>query len=170
MKLNSRHDLTGNQFGDFLAIEIDFIDKSGRCFWKCRCIKCNKITSKRIDHLKQNPKCFITRNRASVAKDLGIDRITHARLRAVFAQMKARCFNPTHYNYKNYGGRGILVDPRWNKSSDFIKDMYPSYRHGLEIDRRDNNSGYSPENCRWVTRLVNARNKRKPAKLSRAVQ
>jgi hypothetical protein len=31
---------------------------------------------------------------------------------------------------------------------------------GMEIDRIDNNKGYSKENCRWVTALVNSNNKR----------
>ena len=34
------------------------------------------------------------------------------------------------------------------------------YHPGLEIDRRNNDREYSPENCRFVTRKVNNRNKR----------
>lgn len=35
------------------------------------------------------------------------------------------------------------------------------YREGLEIDRIDNNSGYRPDNCRFVTRKQNMWNIRK---------
>jgi len=34
-----------------------------------------------------------------------------------------------------------------------------TYQRGLDLDRIDNNKGYRPGNCRWVTRKVNARNK-----------
>jgi hypothetical protein len=38
--------------------------------------------------------------------------------------------------------------------------MGPTYQSGLDLDRRDNNQGYNPENCRWVERKTNSRNKR----------
>ena len=30
----------------------------------------------------------------------------------------------------------------------------------MQLDRKDNNKGYSPDNCRFVTPKVNSRNKR----------
>ena len=33
------------------------------------------------------------------------------------------------------------------------------YQPGLQLDRRDNDRGYNPENCRWVPAYVNARNR-----------
>lgn len=39
--------------------------------------------------------------------------------------------------------------------------MNDTYKEGLSIDRIDNNKGYSKDNCRWTTRTVQARNKRK---------
>jgi hypothetical protein len=38
--------------------------------------------------------------------------------------------------------------------------MGPTYQSGLDIDRIDNNLDYTPKNCRWTTRKVNANNKR----------
>lgn len=38
--------------------------------------------------------------------------------------------------------------------------MGATYKPGLDLDRKDNEKGYSPENCRWVTRSINNRNKR----------
>ena len=37
--------------------------------------------------------------------------------------------------------------------------MFPSYQEGLYIDRIDNDKGYSPDNCRWVTNKENNRNR-----------
>jgi len=79
----------------------------------------------------------------------------------VWSHMKERCNNPQNKSYKNYGGRGIKVCERWEKSFlYFFQDMgkRPSNKH--EIDRIDNDGNYEPDNCRWTTRLSNARNKR----------
>ena len=38
--------------------------------------------------------------------------------------------------------------------------MYPTYKEGLTIDRKENDLGYSKDNCRWSNRTIQARNKR----------
>lgn len=76
-------------------------------------------------------------------------------------QMRLRCLDPKHAAYANYGGRGITVCDRWKSSPEnFFADMgrKPTPLH--ELDRKDNDKGYSPENCRWATRKANDRNRR----------
>jgi hypothetical protein len=77
-----------------------------------------------------------------------------------WCHMINRCTNQNNESYADYGGRGITVCKEWINLKQFISDMEPSFRHGLYLDRRDNNAGYSKENCRWVTPSQSARNKR----------
>lgn len=78
----------------------------------------------------------------------------------VWASMRQRCINPNHEFYYRYGGRGIQVWEGWNDFSTFRQwSILHGYTPGLQIDRIDNNSGYSPANCRFVTPAVNMRNR-----------
>ena len=73
--------------------------------------------------------------------------------------MKARCLNPKHPDFKHYGGRGIQVCSAWLKFAGFFASM-GEMPEGLMLDRRDNNGNYEPENCRWISRIEQNRNKR----------
>lgn len=79
----------------------------------------------------------------------------------VWSGMKRRCCKKTHKNYKHYGGRGIKVCDRWLNSFDnFIEDMGDRPSPEYQLGRMDNDGDYCPENCRWVTKKENQRNKR----------
>jgi hypothetical protein len=76
--------------------------------------------------------------------------------------MNQRCRNPSATGYKDYGGRGISIDPRWtgkNGFATFVADMgdKPSPTHTL--DRIDNDGDYEPSNVRWSTPSEQANNK-----------
>lgn len=74
--------------------------------------------------------------------------------------MKRRCTDKNHERYPNYGGRGIKVCERWNVFANFLSDM-GERPYGMTIDRKDVNSDYTPDNCRWADSSTQSRNKRK---------
>lgn len=79
----------------------------------------------------------------------------------VWRSMRDRCRLPTHHAWADYGGRGIRVCPEWDASFEaFWRDMGPTYRRGLSLDRINVNGNYCPENCRWVTVKIQNRNRR----------
>ena len=75
--------------------------------------------------------------------------------------MKQRCYDPNVSGFKYYGDRGIKVCSEWiHNPVAFIKwALRNGYKKNLHIDRINNDSDYSPENCRFVTNTENARNK-----------
>jgi hypothetical protein len=73
--------------------------------------------------------------------------------------MFERCYNPRHKYFHRYGGRGIKVCDEWRSKEKFYSDMGnpPSNKH--TIGRKDNDKGYSPDNCQWETPEQQANNR-----------
>jgi len=84
--------------------------------------------------------------------------LSYHRLYPTWDAMIRRCFNIKNHKYESYGGRGITVCDRWKDINNFIEDMYPSFKEGLTLDRRDNDGNYEPSNCRWSTKTIQSQN------------
>lgn len=74
--------------------------------------------------------------------------------------MRQRCYNPKATSYKNYGARGIRINPRWDDFKLFVADMGPKPSPSHWIERVDNDGDYGPFNCVWVLPVQQSVNKR----------
>lgn len=151
------------RFHYLTVIEHTANNKQGKARWLCRC-DCGKV--KAIDGKHLLSKTHPTKSCGCMTGRLISERLTkhgmsHHPAFGVWHSMKQRCEDSKHPAYHNYGARGITVCQQWDYDfAQFWKDMGPTYRRGMDLDRRDNSKGYSPENCRWVSRKVNNRNRR----------
>lgn len=155
---HSRVDLTGQRFNDWTVLGLD-VGRSTprRPYWACRCV-CGVERSHRSDTLKsgtsQGCGCRRAREVGDRSRKHGL---SGTRIYKIWAAMHDRCSNPNSPVYYRYGARGITVDPRWDSFEQFYADM-GDRPPGRSLDRRDNDAGYSPENCRWATQAEQNRN------------
>lgn len=160
-------DITGTVYSRLTVISFAGSTKRGAA-WLCRC-RCGTekvliggdIRSGRV----QSCGCWkseVTSQRSRTHRESATP------LYVVWSSMKKRCNNPRNKGYKNYGERGIRVCKEWSESYEAFRDwsLANGYAAGLEIDRRNNDGNYEPDNCRWVAQKINARNTRRNRSLS----
>ena len=97
------------------------------------------------------------------------ERATHSLSKSaeykVWQGMKGRCHNPNHADYYNYGARGVTVSDEWKESFEtFIADMGNRPTPTSTIERVDNDKGYSKDNCMWLEKSEQNKNRRLPLK------
>ena len=157
-------DHTGKVFGQLTALSCLGGDDRGNYRWLCRCT-CGTIkpvlTASLVAGKTKSCGCAMA-SKVSAARTIHGGARSKGRIAPeymVWQSMRGRCLNKKFKAYKYYGARGVTVCESWNRYENFIKDMGP--RPGLDysIERKDNNKGYSPDNCIWATKSEQVKNK-----------
>src|SRR6266487_1181524 len=156
-------DISGSKFGRLTAIRIAAKNKQGTYRWLCKCDCGNEAIVKVASLMDGNTNscgCLLSE---SMSKRKTKHNACNTPEYDAWQNMKSRCYDKNRKQYKDYGGRGILVCERWlNSFENFISDMgiKPSAKHSL--DRfPDKNGNYEPANCRWANFYEQSRNTRK---------
>lgn len=156
------NDLTGKVFGRLTVLERGDI-KSGKTYWRCRCACGNELSIRGTSlSLGLSESCGCLKNEVCGARTRTHGHTANGRSGTYISwmAMHARCKNPKHKQYENYGGRGIKVCERWDTFANFLADM-GERPDDKTLDRKDANGNYEPDNCRWATNSQQQKNKRK---------
>jgi len=104
-------------------------------------------------------------NKEQLKKSVTSHGLSNTRIYNIYKKIIIRCNKENSKYYKNYGQRGIKVCKEWlcdkGLQNFYNWSINNGYNDNLSIDRINNDDGYSPENCRWATRVVQNCNQRK---------
>lgn len=168
MPNNKNCDFVGVRFNKLVVVK-KFNSNDGRTRWECLC-DCGKITVVQQYYLKTNhtKSCGCERIKSIIerSKKHGY---SNERFYDVWRNMIKRCNDKKCASYKNYGKRGIKVCNEWLDLEVFKKwALENNCKDGLELDRKDNDGDYTPENCRFITHLENNLTGRKRFKIGKS--
>lgn len=160
------YDLEGQKFGRLTVLRFHSYTKTYQKRWLCEC-DCGGSAIVSSGALISGH----TQSCGCLHKEFLVNRLTthggtHERLYTVWNNMKRRCSDPSDKKYHCYGGRGIKFCNEWNEYAKFREwALSNGYDENADfgkctLDRIDVNGDYCPENCRWVSMLVQHDNRR----------
>ena len=143
----------------FRIIKSLGINEGGDQRVEAECKICKRIYEVTATKLRYNKSCGCLNCKGNIKSRYNK---SHRRLMVIYSNMKTRCYHKEALVYKNYGARGITICDEWLNDSNLFCEwsLKNGYSDDLTIDRTDNDKGYSPDNCRWVTLKDNSRNTR----------
>lgn len=159
-------DLTGKRFERLTVVRRNGYLHKNHTAWLCLC-DCGKKTTVRGEHLVcgNTNSCGCLRKETLAGNKRGAThRLSNHPLYRVWVYMNLRCDITKRHSEtdkKYYIDRGITVCKEWHEFISFFEWAKDKWKDGLEIDRINTTGNYAPENCRFVTRKINAQNTRK---------
>jgi len=146
-------DITGQKFGKLTALQrVGSASQWGktRALWDCEC-ECGNHIEVTLNDLqrRRRTECGCSKHGMSRSK-----------VYQAWSDMKQRCLNPTTPRFKDYGERGLKLDPDWMDFVVFYNELGdpPTNNHSLE--RINNCLGYVSGNVCWATSKQQANNRR----------
>jgi hypothetical protein len=173
----------GSQFGDLTVIGYErktVEDKAWGWLPVCRCGLCGAENAVLSYNLKKgrSTRCNVCAKIASNVYRKGYwgyasiipDEAHRRRLLNRIAAIYQRCENPSAKWFKHYGERGIAVGfPDRRAFLAHLVTLQGWDQPELELDRVDNDKGYSPGNLKFSTKSENASNRRDITTLTRRI-
>ena len=154
-------DLTGRKFG-VLTVISRYGSQNGDMFWNCKC-KCGNVIKVSTGQLNFGHvvSCGCSK-KERIRERSTTHGLSNTRLYEIWVGMKRRCYNSHDERYADYGGRGIIICDEWKEDFQAFYDwaMTHGYADNLTIERKDVNGNYCPENCCWITKSKQSRNRR----------
>jgi len=154
--------IAGMKFGRLTALYPnghEICPSRKHVLWACIC-DCGVQTDVRLNALRSggSKSCGCIKKEGNSNRKHGMTKTTEYKS---WAHIKARCTNPNHKDFPDYGGRGIKMCQRWMDSFEaFFEDMGKKPDGMKSIDRIDVHGDYCKENCRWANDYTQSRNKR----------
>lgn len=149
-------DYTGTTFGELTVLSVAYV-KDKQKYYRCQC-SCGKIKDISASHLVSGASrsCGCKVRERTIERNL-IHGETGSRLHSIWYGMIKRCKNK---NDSHYGGRGIFVCDEWKDYLSFKTwSLSNGYQDNLTIERIDVNDGYSPDNCTWIPKSDQSKNR-----------
>lgn len=149
-------DRVGEVYG---RLTVESVYREGRrSYAVCNCSCGNSLIS-RIDALQSGATvscgCYSKEQTSLLNKSHGMwNTYTYQS----WADMKDRCLNSKHSAYDYY--KNIEICDKWLTFEGFYEDL-GDRPVNTTLDRIDGTKGYSPDNCRWASGSIQAKNQKK---------
>lgn len=164
LDMNAVIDRVGQIYGRLTVYSRAANKHNGNSVWNCVCACGNEVEVQGIDLGKNTNSCGCLKSETVRSRRVIDDRTKHP-LYKTWINMINRCHNPKATQFNDYGGRMIFVSYAWRESFfQFVEDMGPKPSENHTLDRKNNDEGYSKENCKWSTWEEQNNNQRRSAK------